>query len=269
MQIHFAPVSPDDLAEISHLRPEGWPDIVPDFEFYLRSEICHPVKAVLDSKIVGLGASIIFKNTAWIAHIIVDAGYRNMGIGAGVVKRLLDDLDKRQITTCSLIATELGKPVYSKLGFRNVTEYVFLKREKPWKSYPVSGHIVPFSEEYRAGIYELDKKVSGEDREELLSGFIENSILYIESGKVAGYYLPGLKEGLIFAGRDDAAIELMKIKYAKDDIAFFPSENKAAIEFLAANGFSVFDKKGTRMIYGNDLGWKPEMIYSRIGGNLG
>jgi hypothetical protein len=61
----------------------------------------------------------------------------------------------------------------------------------------------------------------------------------------------------------------MKYKYSKIDKAVFPSDNKAGINFLRQNGFIDTMTKGTRMIYGKDIDWKPGNIFGRIGGNFG
>ena len=61
----------------------------------------------------------------------------------------------------------------------------------------------------------------------------------------------------------------MNLKYASEDKAVLPSDNAVAIHYLKHNGFIETGKKGTRMILGNELPWQPQMIYSRIGGNLG
>ncbi|HEY4788720.1 MAG TPA: GNAT family N-acetyltransferase [Bacteroidales bacterium] len=265
----FEPVTQYDLDEIRDLRPDDWPDIVPDFEFYLSSPYCHPVKTKLNDKIVGIGASIIFGNTGWIAHIIVDKNYRNKGIGSQIVNCLLEVFKKKSVLSCSLIATDLGKPVYMKAGFRTVAEYSFLRKEKPWKNRSISDCVIPFKEEYRSQIYDMDKKISGESRENLLANFLPSSMIYKENNEIAGYYIPDLKEGLIFADTINAGIELMKLKYSKIDKAVLPSDNKAGINFLLQNGFLKLDRVGTRMVLGKDVDWKPDKIFSRIGGNLG
>jgi len=97
---------------------------------------------------------------------------------------------------------------------------------------------------------------------------LSNAEVYAENNKVIGFYLPDLKEGLIYADTDEAGLELMKLKYTKVDKAVLPSDNIAGIEFLQQNGFTE-TRKGTRMILGNDLDWNPKKIFGRIGGNLG
>jgi GNAT superfamily N-acetyltransferase len=267
MQIE--PVSKDDLEKIHHLQPEGWSDIGPDISFYVTSGFCNPVKMQDGESIAGIGASIQFQRTAWLAHIIVDAGYRNKGIGFQIVSRLLKDLERSGIDTCLLTATELGQPVYTRAGFRNVGEYVFLNRENPWEKVPVSPHLVDFSEGFRSNIYKMDMQATGEHRELMLAPFLAKAKLYIRDNRMMGYLVPGLREGLIIAENDEAGLALMNVKFAVADKAALPAENKAGIDFLLKRGFAYTGKKGTRMILGKDIPWKPEMIYSRIGGNVG
>jgi GNAT superfamily N-acetyltransferase len=267
MQIN--PLTIKDLDNIHHLQPEGWSDILPDLAFYVTSDFCNPIKMTVESNLAGIGASIQFNDTAWLAHIIVDTGFRNRGIGYQIVDRLLQELEKSGIRTCLLTATELGKPVYIRAGFREVAEYMFLNRDKPWQEAPVSSDIIDFREEFRTQLYEMDRQATGENREKLLSPFLNTARLYVRNHKMMGYLIPGLREGLIIAENEEAGFALMNIKFTTADKAALPADNKAGIDFLLKRGFADAGKKGTRMIRGEDISWKPEMIYSRIGGNVG
>lgn len=262
------PLTHTDLPAIRNLQPEGWPDIVPVFDFYIRSAFCDPVKVTLNGHIVGLGASIAYDTTAWLAHIIVSKNHRNKGIGYELVCEILNRLD-RTMETCLLLATPSGQSVYRKAGFREVTPYLFFQREKPWRNYPVSSHIIPFEASHRKIILKSDREITGENRENILSNYIKNARIYWEDHKVKGYYIPGAGEGPIIADTVDAGLELMKMKYAKADTAVLPADNSEGIAFLEQNGFTLTHTQGIRMIRGKEIHWKPEKIYSRIGGNFG
>lgn len=267
--MQFETIIYNDLDKIRDLQPEGWPDIIPDFEFYLRSSFCHPVKATLHGKIVGTGAFIIHDKTSWIAHIIVHPNYRKQGIGRQIVDYLLEKFFHQPIETCSLLATELGKPVYIKAGFRDVTEYSFFKRETGGNGYPVSEKIHSCKKEHHDAIFALDRMISGENRKNLLVDYLDNAMVYIENNQVLGYYMPELKEGLIIADTTVAGLELMKVKYSDIHKAVLPSDNTEGINFLKQNGFVKIERVGTRMVLGKDIPWDPKKLYSRIGGNLG
>jgi len=268
-KIQFKTLTYNDLYGIRNLQPDGWPNIVPEFEFYIKKDFCNPIKVELDDRIVGIGTSIVFGKTSWLAHIIVDMEYRKKGISFQIVEKLLKILKNQYVETCLLIATEFGQTIYKKAGFKIVTEYVYLKREKPWIDLPVSKNVLLYRDEYYSMIMGLDKKISGENREILLKNYLDNSVIYIENSVVKGYYMPDLGEGLINAETDSAGLELMKVKYSQIDKSVLPSDNVVGIEYLKKNGFVETDTKGTRMILGNDIDWKPEKIFSRIGGNYG
>jgi len=265
----FKPLTYHDLDEIRDLRPDDWPDITPDFEFYIKSSYCTPIKTEKEARIVGIGSLITFDDTCWIGHMIVDKNFRNRGIGQQIVRELLGYHQNNSTETCLLIASELGRSVYLKAGFRDVTEYTFMQREKSWKSRPINQNVISFREEHLHGIYELDRKVTGENRKELLSNYLNSSKVFFKNNKVQGFYLPDLKEGLIIADTEEAGMSLMEIKYAVADKAILPSDNIIGLKFLEDNGYVKRDKKGTRMIYGKEIHWEPQKIYSRIGGNLG
>jgi len=265
----YGDVTYDDIESIRDLQPDGWLDITDAFKYYIAYEFCKPIKVVIDNKIVGVGTSIMFENTGWLAHIIVYKDYRNRGIGYQIVKSLLNDLLNKSIQKVLLIATELGEPVYIKAGFRSISEYIYLKREQPWKESSISRNIIPYRQDYYADIIKLDKWISGENRESLIIKHLDNSLMYLVNEELTGFYLPNLGEGLIIAKNPVAGIELMKAKYSKVDKAVIPSENQIGIDFLKTNGFILSETKGKRMIRGKDINWKPECIFSRIGGNYG
>lgn len=89
-----------------------------------------------------------------------------------------------------------------------------------------------------------------------------------KNGKISGYYLPELGEGLIVADNREAGIELMKLKYSISNKGTLPVENREGIAFLKENGF-VETRRAKRMILGKEFLWHPDKIYNRIAGNLG
>lgn len=267
--IPVLPLQMEDLRKIGHLQPPGWPGIIPEFVYYHKAPFCHPVKVEMDQEIIGLGTSIVFGETAWLAHIIVDSGLRGKGIGTTLVKHLLKQLDDTSVPTCLLVATPDGKTIYQKAGFEVVTEYTFLQRKGRWPEQPLSPNIQPYSAEYQSALLSLDKYITGEDRSRLLNEFISNTWLYISANGPEGYYLPALGEGTIIASNPQSGIELMKVRNTQADKTVLPSDNEKGIAFLQDHGFETLSNHGTRMLRGQPLRWRPENIFSRMGGNYG
>lgn len=258
-----------DLGRISHLQPEGWNDIVPEFEYYLMKPFCFPIKVTIRDQIAGIGVAIGLGSTGWLAHIIVDPGERKKGIGMLIVNELLRILSLQGVRTFLLIATEAGKSLYLRAGFRVVTEYIFHRREIPCPEYRPTGNIVSFSETLRRELMIIDRRVTGENREELLGNSLKNASLFISNNALLGYYIPGVGEGPVIALTAEAGLELMKFKYASVSKAVLPTENITGLGCLRAMGFEITPTRGTRMVMGEDIAWEPGKIYSRIGGNFG
>ena len=261
----------DILTSIDHkflveLQPEGWPDILPHFHFYHENDNCFPIKVIINNKIVGIGAAIIHSEIAWLGHIIVHNEYRNQGIVKRITQSLVDLVHKKGCETIYLIATDLGAPVYEKVGFESEGEYSFYKnlniKLKP------SGNVIEFKEEFSHIVYNLDFNVTGENRTYLLEKHLKGAYVYRKEGEIQGFYLPALGEGLLIANNDLAGTELMKMRLSVSNNALIPSENLNAIEFLKENGAIEF-KRAKRMRLGEKKVWFPNQIYNRIGGNIG
>jgi GNAT superfamily N-acetyltransferase len=267
--VHIENVTYTDLNQIKKLQPDGWADITLDFIRYINYDFCEPIKFTIENDIVGVGCSIIFKDSAWIAHIIVDSRHRNKGIGFQIVDFLIKSLKEKTVRSISLIATSLGEPVYKKAGFEFVSDYIFLNRKLECRNKEISKNILLYSSKFYSQLIEIDCILTGENRENLIQKYLENCLLYIDNETVIGYYLPFLGEGAIYAQEKSVGLELMNIKYSIVDKAVIPSENEIGIAYLKQNGFFESDTKGKRMILGESLNWKPNCIFSRIGGNYG
>lgn len=267
--MQFDRLTYSDIEQIKSLQPDGWPDITEAFRFYCDSDFCHPIKVTMNNCIVGIGNSIMCDKTAWLAHVIVSNGYRNLGIGYKIVDFLQNKIKEKGIDTSLLIATELGEPVYKKAGFRKVSDYKYFIKEDGLIKDEFSRNIQPYRDEFYNDIIQLDSYVSGENRERLLKDHVGKSFIFVEKNIVKGFYIPNLGEGPIFALTIDAGRELMRFKYAKVDKATIPGENLAGIEIIKELGFKETNSTGKRMMCGPGIEWKPTMIYSRIGGNFG
>lgn len=262
------PVRASDLKIIPKLQPEGWPDIASYYEFYRKSSFCYPVKATCRGDLAGLGAAISYVQTGWLGHIFVGEKYRNQGIGRAVADHLCRYLINTGHMSVSLIATDLGFPVYSKCGFMEETEYVLLEREIPANRLHHPENLSRIKNKHKAAIYNMDRIASGEDRRNLLEKYLKNGYIYQNDAYPSGFYLRELGEGLIIADDPAAGVELMKLRILTFNKAVLPAKNHIGIEFYSDQGFTV-KRRVKRMFYGKPIVWHPHKVYSRAGGNFG
>lgn len=266
--MHIEPFTPTDLTSLADLQPVGWPDIRQAYSFYVNSPFCFPIKVVVDTNIVGIGSSIIHQHTAWLAHIIVDSKHRNKGIGGRITQSLVESLQTKDCQTINLIATDLGAPVYEKIGFETQTHYLFFTHLTSDPSWQMSPHIFPLTPLHKEQIASLDRQVTGEERMILLEPYLRSGYVYQDKKGVEGFYLPALGEGLIIAKTNVAGIELLKMRLLTKDNAAFPVDNLEATRFLYQHNFKEV-RVAKRMSLGKKRPWLPTSLFNRIGGNLG
>lgn len=259
------PITIDDVEEANKVLPKEWGSIAHHITHYVTAPHCQPIKLIEGNKIIGIGTTILHKDTAWLAHIIVHESQRNKGLGTLITKALIDGIDKSRYKTILLVATELGEYVYKKLGFETDCEYsVFKDVEIKMKASP----IVTFEKKYREQLYNLDTKAYGEDRKNSIDKHISDALLYIEGNTVKGFYMPTFDDGLIVSNTSNVGIELQKYRLQTNSLCIFPTENTALTDFLTKQGYSEF-KKVKKMFLGEKRTSQPAMIYNRVGGHLG
>lgn len=265
--VKIEPFTSADIPHLPPLQPEGWLPLGPYYHFYATAPFCHPVKCTVDDRIAGIGSCIRHRTTGWLAHIIVAPEYRRQGIGTRITRWLMNYLiNDWNMKTLHLVATPMGEPVYRQLGFRRISDYVFMRGGRLENG--TSEVTVPFNNALRDAALELDARASFEDRSQLLELHWHEGRFIQNNGTLEGFYLPTLGEGYILATRPEVGLALMRMKHKTGAVAVVPEQNLDAVRYLTTSGYSEY-RRGIRMTYGASLPWRPEMIYGRIGGNLG
>lgn len=63
---------------------------------------------------------------AHLMNVYTNSRYRGQGIASEMLDILLDEAKRKGVTEISLDATEAGRPLYKKFGFRDSEEYMVL-----------------------------------------------------------------------------------------------------------------------------------------------
>lgn len=105
------------------------------FEAVFAEDAQHPI---------GIGMIFYYRSvpsrlnpTGWngyITNLFVEKPYRRQGIGRELVNRLIQKAEKRNCHIIMLHASEMGRPLYLKMGFQDVTNGMILNNwEAPKK----------------------------------------------------------------------------------------------------------------------------------------
>ena len=266
--MQFEPINESDFYYLHEFEPPGWGDLVPRFSYCIDAAFCDPIKLKVDGITVAIGTTILHRDSAWLASIIVHPSQRGHGYGTAITQQLINTIDIKKYTTIYLDATDLGYPVYKKLGFQQEAVYAHLKSAENITGMQFSGHIVAYNSNYLQQVLQLDKNISCEDRQDIIQENLATAKIYVNNNEVEGFYLPSLGNGLIIANNDIAGIELAKCRLENNYYAILPEDNKAAIRFLEQNNLVQF-RISRRMFIGKERGWQKDRIYNRISGQLG
>ncbi|HET9521510.1 MAG TPA: GNAT family N-acetyltransferase [Candidatus Limnocylindrales bacterium] len=254
----------------------GWGDRTVFLEWAVGHASCRAFLAEIDGRIVGTGVATANGSVGWVGTIFVAPDERGRGIGAALTRAVVYDLERRDCRTLVLIATDEGRPVYERQGFTVQTRYV--RYAAPSGPPPVADDLV---RELRASdlpvIVELDRIATGEDRSAILRSFAEletGRIAQRPDGRVGGFLVrsPWGGKALIAPDPDDALrlLDWRRSRAAPDrriGIAVL-EENQTGRGRLAEAGWEE-QPGGTRMIRGEPLAWRPEMIWGQFNGALG
>ena len=267
--IELRSIKENEIPLVKDFPPPDWSvDLSKLYSFHFGEPYFYAGIALIDKKIVGTGMVILNKNVAWLGTIIVIEEFRNKGIGQAVTKHLVDRAKDNGATKVLLVASELGRPMYEKLGFKHSTNYLIFKEGTT--EYSVSKNsILKIDKTDFETILSLDKTASGEDRRRIIERTYLTGFKFVSENKLTGFYLPDFGNGLIVALNESSGLELLKFRCINNNTKIaIPESNKVALNFLLSHGFTE-SLKVPRMYLGSETSWKPEMIYARGSGYLG
>ncbi|MEO5884779.1 MAG: GNAT family N-acetyltransferase, partial [Candidatus Limnocylindrales bacterium] len=118
------PMTPADIeAASAAILADDWGDRHAWFTFAVGHEACDVVVADVDGEIVGSGVTTRNGSVAWIGTIWVAPGWRGRGLGRKLTEATIAAAESAGARTLVLVATEAGRPLYERLGFRVTTTY--------------------------------------------------------------------------------------------------------------------------------------------------
>ncbi len=258
-----------DISAVSPLPPEEWHFPISDFILqHFEQPYFSPFVLCEDDTVVGFGNSIRNNDTAWLGNIIVHADHRKKGYGSLITRHLIDHAGSLGVTSFILIATEMGRPVYEKIGFVKTSDYIFYKRETTVEL-KLSTFIQRLTESDHIQTADLDHYVSGEERDLFIRQFLPTAYCIKMRNELEGVYFKKLGNGLIIARSTIAGLALLSLRIAEGaESLVIPEENTFARDYIQNVGFKE-TMRLPRMVYGYGKTWHPECVYNRGAGYCG
>ena len=253
-----------DLAE---LEPADWDAMAARIRWHLSTPYAVALKSIFGEALVsGLGLAIAHEGSGWIGDRLMHPRFRGAELEGELVSALVKELEAQGAATQSVLAEESSIPVLEAQGF--VPEGHYITYGGGQCEVPTLDEVELCEPHHSLGILRLDKLASGEDRRTLISEHFYASRIFVNKGKVQGNYMVLLGEGLIVAENTFAGEELLRWHLPHVTEITLPEANAAAIEFLQLRKYTE-QRRVLRMVRGPKLNWRPEMLWGRIGNNLG
>jgi GNAT superfamily N-acetyltransferase len=272
----------DDVgAAIELARAQGWRDRTRFYEFVMRVPTCQPLVGIAGGRLVATGLGTANGSVGWLGAIAVEAELRRRGFGRAMTDELIRRLREAGCETLSLEATDAGRPMYERMGFRLVSSYHQLQADHlPEKPAPPPGtHARRLEPTDLPDVVALDRQATGEDRSAPLAALSELGGWVLEDearveGGMRGFLLPAERAyGAIVAPRFEDGFFLLDLhrhiapadSHVRAGIAH---ENEAAWRELQTRGWQE-TWRAPRMLLGPDVAWRPGWIWGQINSAMG
>jgi ribosomal protein S18 acetylase RimI-like enzyme len=208
----------------------------------------------------GAVCCVSFGPTGWIGALGVAPEARRHGLGRALTEAAVARLRERGASTVLLFATDMGRPLYERLGF--VAEGAATAWRGTAGAFAGSVAVRRLCEEDRDAVAGLDRIATGEDRSNLLDALHPLSGVAVDrAGALAGWaakapYGAGIA---ICAADEEAGAALMAAAAggAAPATLVVPDANAAANANLRRWGFRAANA-GERMRLGPPVAWRPE-----------
>jgi GNAT superfamily N-acetyltransferase len=264
---------------------QGWRDRRRFYDLVLRTSTCQPLAGVLDGGLVATGLATANGPVGWLGAIIVAAEYRGRGLGRVVTEELCRRLRAAGCMTLSLEATDAGRPMYERMGFRLATHYHQIQAdhlaERPIE--PEGARVRRLEPTDLPDVFELDRAATAEDRSPPLGVLAESEGWVLEdvahgrdgqAGRLRGFLLPSERAyGAIVAPRLEDGLFLLDfhrhVAPAGAHVrAGIPDEHRAGWQELQSRGWQE-TWQAPRMLLGPAPDWRPTWIWGQINSAMG
>lgn len=233
--------------------------------------------AEVDGETAGVGVGTRNGTVGWLGPIFTTPAFRRRGVGRALTEAVAARLEAAGCASLLLAATDLGRPVYERLGFVVDGAYHALSgaRAALPEAGPEGGSAVrPLVATDLDEVRALDRWATGEDRAHLLEAFSVGGWVVRDAAteRLRGFALatPWSTGPVVAPEPADALALLARAGTAGEATvsAVLPSGNAAGRAALARLGFGEV-RSLPRMRRGAAVGWRPEAIWRLFSFGMG
>jgi len=258
----------EDIAPALQLSTQaGWNQTEGDWQTLLdlAPKSCWAIE--IDGKLVATTTLLGYgRRLGWIGMVLTNKEYQRRGLARRLLTTVLAQADDLGIETVKLDATEQGRPLYEKFGFR------FEQEIERWSRTRDGAPRLPFRSNSEEVWRNSDAVVFGADRSPLLEKLAQrsppvsqsHSYLFVRKGRVTAHLGPCVSK--------NAAAARSIIEQSIGDTGNWSwdllPKNREAVAVARDLGFSP-QRHLMRMVRGKDLHGNESAVYATAGFELG
>jgi GNAT superfamily N-acetyltransferase len=273
-----------DAARAQRLVVEaGWNQLPADWELMLRLGRGFGIEDAAGTLIATALTLPLGEQISWISMVLVASHARRSGLGSHLLRRCLEHVQASG-RVAGLDATELGRPVYLALGFRDLyrlQRLVFDGGNLSTAIIPPGVSVAPLADGDMAEVIAWDREISGFARRDIVRDLQlrmpQCAWLARRAGRVAGYVLAreGLRAtqlGPVLAedGATAALLTATAAQAASTPIFIDVPEAQTAFTQWLGDGSAIVQRGFTRMLLGTEAPFdRAERLFAIAGPELG
>jgi hypothetical protein len=216
--------------------------------------------ATRDGREVGAVCCAAFGASGWVGALGVLPEARRAGVGRALAEAACARLADRGVHTVLLFATDMGRPLYERMGFEPEGAATAWRGNAGTARTAVDLRAVRESD--RPALRAIDRRATGERREAVLDALaLPTGLLAERAGEPAGWAMgsPWGSGVAICADDPEAGVALLAAAAAGPGSAtvVVPAANEAAAAVLHRWAFQAA-AAGERMRLGPPVAWRPE-----------
>lgn len=249
----------------------GWGDRRIKMAWAVGHAECRPFVAEANGVIVGTGVTTVNGPVGWIGTIWVDPSWRGRGLGRALTNATIEAADAAGCRTLVLVATEAGRPLYERFGFRVQTTYRIVET-MGLDDAVRAPRVRPYRPLDLRAMTEMDAVATGENRAHLLAAFAAPATTQVvarDDGLLGGFVIraPWGGGATIALDIEDALAILHARRLASSPDrrvrAGLLDSNTAGLQRLLTDGW-VEAWHAPRMIRGEMPPWQPAAIWGQF-----
>lgn len=181
----------------------GWNQTAADWAMLLEQSTCGNFLACYNGVEAGTVTTVTYtQKLSWVGMLLVAPEFRRLGVGTALLQAAIRAV--RALGAVCLDATPAGKPLYDRLGFRELYRLGrWLRPPAPLERGPAV-KCMPLSHESLPAILDYDRPVFGADRAGILRYLLHNTpslaFFYSDDREIQGYCLGRTGQNYVHIG---------------------------------------------------------------------